>query len=581
MVSSPSSRLAVIGHHCLPSSGPSPGPIATADGATVELTKRVDAIFAKFFAKHLAPGVAYGVVMDGQLVHKGGLGTLHVGEDHPPGPASVFRIASMTKSFLAATVLLLRDEGTLRLDDTVEHWVPELRGLPLATADSVPPTIRQLLSMSAGYPEDDPWADRLESLTDDEYTALISKPKSFSRTSGVAFEYSNFGFTLLGRVIQNATGRPFREIVSERILEPLGLASTTWSDEGIDRARLATGYALVDGVWVSQPIQAPGAFSALGGLYSTVSDLAVWVAGFIDAWPPRDGTDSHPLSRASRREMQQAVTRIPSQLGGGKGVSRTQVADYCMGLISVEDLKTGRTINHSGGYPGFGSNMVWHPVNRIGVIALANGRYAGPAGAAASALAALVEGTQPRLYAEPHAAVEGIHHTINKALMAGDFTTIRPLLADNVDLDEELSRRASKIAELRKLHGALTPEADSLKMTAPMSVSWSLFGERGRVGVAVMLSPEHPPKVQKLDFASVLPATAELEAFVDSALSSIEQGSELSSALLPIKRTFWVQCDGSRSGTVLVEGANADFHLYLNLAGGAVRWNCVHIRART
>ena len=73
----------------------------------------VDEIFAAYFVQNppLTPGVAYGVVMDGVLVHAGGLGTLHVGEQHQPGADSSFRIASMTKSFVAATLLLLRDEG--------------------------------------------------------------------------------------------------------------------------------------------------------------------------------------------------------------------------------------------------------------------------------------------------------------------------------------------------------------------------------------------------------------------------------------------------------------------------------------
>ena len=309
----------------------------------------IDEIFAAYLAQDppLTPGVAYGVVMDGVLVHTGGLGTLHVGEQHQPGADCSFRIASMTKSFVAATLLLLRDEGVLRLDDTAEQWVPELQGLPLATSDSRPPTLRQLLSMNSGYPEDDPWADRLESLSDDEYSALMGEPKTFARTSGIAFDYSNIGFTLLGRVIQNATGQPYRDVVTERIIAPLGLCDTTWSDDGVDPARLATGYALVDGEWIAQPIQSPGAFSALGGLYSTVADLAVWVAGFIDAWPPRDGDDKHPLSRASRREMQQVVTAMPLQLGAGEGFSTTLLAVMEIPGIVVGLLLAGRAANRT------------------------------------------------------------------------------------------------------------------------------------------------------------------------------------------------------------------------------------------
>lgn len=540
-------------------------------GMNDEQRADVDEIFAVYVAQDppLTPGVAYGVVMDGVLVHAGGLGTLHVGEQHQPGADSSFRIASMTKSFVAATMLLLRDEEALRLDDTAEHWVPELQGLPLATGDSRPPTLRQLLSMNSGYPEDDPWADRLESLSDDEYSALMGEPKTFARTSGIAFDYSNIGFTLLGRVIQNATGQPYRDVVAERIIAPLGLSDTTWSDDGIDPARLATGYALVDGAWVAQPIQSPGAFSALGGLYSTVADLAVWVAGFIDAWPPRDGDDQHPLSRASRREMQQVVTAMPLQLGAGEGLLRAQAHGYCLGLMSAEDLATGRTIGHSGGYPGFGSRMTWHPANRIGVIALANGRYARPGGAVADALAALVADEPRRLRVEPLPAVAELRATVDAALITGDFAAIEPLLAFNVDLDETLERRSSRVASLATTHGVLTPEA-GLTVLTPTQVGWWLSGERGRVGVEIMLTPEQPPKIQKLDLTSVLPATPELEGAIAGALEAIKRGTDLSSIVLPISSASWVACDGENTGTILLVGANASIRLVIDLAAEQV-----------
>ncbi|MCX6411342.1 MAG: serine hydrolase [Actinobacteria bacterium] len=528
--------------------------------------ERVDEIFAAYFGQDppLTPGVAYGVVKDGELVYASGLGTLHVGEQHQPGADSSFRIASMTKSFVAATLLLLRDEGVLRLDDTAEQWVPELQGLPLATGDSRPPTLRQLLSMNSGYPEDDPWADRLESLSDDEYSALMGEPKTFARTSGIAFDYSNIGFTMLGRVIQNATGQPYRAVVTERIIAPLGLCDTTWSEEGVDPTRIATGYALVDGEWIAQPIQSPGAFSALGGLYSTVADLAVWVAGFIDAWPPRDGDDQHPLSRASRREMQQVVTAMPLQLGAGEGLLRAQAHGYCLSLMSAEDLATGRTIGHSGGYPGFGSRMTWHPASRIGVIALANGRYARPGGAVADALAALVADEPRRLHVEPLPALEEIRTTINAALIAGDFAAIEPLLAFNVDLDETLGRRSSQVASLAATHGALTPEADLTVMT-PTQVAWWLTGEQGRVGVELMLNPEQPPTVQKLDLTSVLSATPELEGAVAGALEPVKRGTDLSPVLLPIRSAAWIACDGQNTGTVRVVGAHASVQIVIDL----------------
>lgn len=119
-------------------------------------TAVVDDMFEKYFSTGRAPGVAYGVVLNGKLVHSGGLGKLRAeeaeGGSNTPAADTLFRIASMSKSFVAAAVLLLRDEGVLQLDDALEKWVPELKGLPLATEDSRPATIRQFLSMHAGYP---------------------------------------------------------------------------------------------------------------------------------------------------------------------------------------------------------------------------------------------------------------------------------------------------------------------------------------------------------------------------------------------------------------------------------------------
>eukprot|EP01048_Picozoa_sp_COSAG05_P017471 COSAG05_NODE_2387_length_3132_cov_1.598088_5_plen_297_part_00 len=273
-------RLAATARHLLlplPATG-HPAVSVSSDGWAAE----IDSLFADYFAGGAtAPGCAYGVVVDGEVVHTGGLGTLRVGEDATPGPDSIFRIASMSKSFVAAAVMLLRDEGVLQLDDPVEKWVPQLKGLPLATLDSRPPTLRQLMSMSSGLPEDDPWADRLELLPQDDYTALIAEGKTFGRSPGVAYEYSNLGFTLLGRVIGNATGRPTLQFIQERLITPLGMKDTHWSNLELDAIaearRLALGYHRIEGEWVAQPIQQPGAFSALGGLYSTVR---------MESWPP-------------------------------------------------------------------------------------------------------------------------------------------------------------------------------------------------------------------------------------------------------------------------------------------------------
>ncbi len=108
----------------------------------------------------------------GELVHGSGLGERFTGGPAPDAE-TVFRIASMTKSFTASAILGLRDAGALRLDDRADVYVPELRGLRLPAGDCPPITIRQLLTMTAGFPTDDPWGDRQQGLAAGAFAALL------------------------------------------------------------------------------------------------------------------------------------------------------------------------------------------------------------------------------------------------------------------------------------------------------------------------------------------------------------------------------------------------------------------------
>ncbi|TAK02375.1 MAG: class A beta-lactamase-related serine hydrolase, partial [Chloroflexota bacterium] len=198
-----------------------------------------DAIADAFLAGKHIPGVAYGVVIDGELVHSRGIGTLRVGEEAPPDADSVFRIASMTKSFTAATIVGLRDEGRLSLDDPIGQHVPELAGLHGPTSDSPPVTVRHLLTMSSGLATDDPWGDRQQGLDLATFSELLQGPLTFAWAPGTRFEYSNLGYGILGRLITNVAGEEYREVVRARLLEPLGLAATTFLMDDVAPDRLA------------------------------------------------------------------------------------------------------------------------------------------------------------------------------------------------------------------------------------------------------------------------------------------------------------------------------------------------------
>ena len=148
------------------------------------------------------PGVAWGLVRGGELVGSGGDGTLSLDEPATPDADSVFRIASMTKSFTGAALMMLVVDGRLRLDDPVSVHVPELSTWRGPTSDGPPITVRHLVSMEAGLPTDDEWADRHLDLSPGAMDALIDAGAVFVWTPGTRFELSNLCWGLVDRVVE-------------------------------------------------------------------------------------------------------------------------------------------------------------------------------------------------------------------------------------------------------------------------------------------------------------------------------------------------------------------------------------------
>jgi serine-type D-Ala-D-Ala carboxypeptidase/endopeptidase len=469
---------------------------------------RIDEMADRAFAGWKVPGFVYGVVLGPELVHVRGLGTLRVGEAATPDARSVFRIASMTKSFTAACVLSLRDEGLLRLDDPIERYVPELASLRYPTTDSPRITIRHLLTMTAGFPTDDPWGDRQQGLDPGEFSALLRGGLSFAWAPGTRFEYSNTGYGILGRLITNVAGQEYRDVIRERLLAPLGMHATGYLEEDAEPERLARGYLWRDGAFVDEPMDPYGALAPMGGIFTTVEDLSRWVAGFLDAFPPRDDPDDgHPLSRASRREMQQPMVPEIVRLSHNSADAMPDVEDlhYGFGLFQLDDVRYGRTIGHSGGYPGFGSHMRWHPASGLGLIAFANHRY-GPASPLARDMLNELLRTEaaPFRRIRPMAATLAARETVERLIEDWDDDLAAATFAMNVDLDEPMALRKAAIARLRERHGRLRrdPETPDESLTS-YHLAWWLEGDRGRVRVELLLSPELPPKVQGFTLTSV------------------------------------------------------------------------------
>jgi CubicO group peptidase (beta-lactamase class C family) len=458
-----------------------------------------DEVFASTPELASVPGVAFGVVRDGVLVHAGGYGAATIGG---PAPRSdtVFRIASMTKSFTAAAVLLLRDEGRLRLDDPVADHLAAARALDREGMPAV--SIRDLLTMGGGLATDDPWGDRQEPLPLDEFDDLVAGGLSGCWAPRTMFEYSNTGYALLGRVIATASGMAFTEFVRERLCAPLGMAATGFRADDVDPARLATGYRVAaDHTHVPEPVVQPGAYSAMGGLLSTVEDLARWVAGMSAAW--RDDAPAHPVDRWSLREMQELARFVATDTTTGTGAGTVAVG-YGYGLQSMHHEVLGRIVAHSGGYPGFGSHMRWHPSSGWGVVGLGNATYAPMHVPVAEVLARVVvetgsaHGSRPAMPVGPWPQTL-VAMEVAESLLDGDDSRVTDATwSPNMDLDVPRAERVAALSAVREAIGSFARDAASVRHASPARASWTVTGETCAARLEVWMTPERHPRIQRL-----------------------------------------------------------------------------------
>ena len=473
----------------------------------------VDRLVHDFMAQGHVPGAAWGVVVDGTLEHIGVAGFRDLDAKAPVAEDTVFRIASMTKSFTAMSILKLRDEGKLSLDDPAERYVPELKGLVYPTTDSPRITIRHLLSHSEGFPEDNPWGDRHLADSEDALSQMMRGGIPFSNAPGIAYEYSNYGFAILGRIVANVSAMKYGDYVSANILKPLGMVNTTLEQAEVSPQRLAHGYRWEDARWKDEPLLSNGSFGSMGGMLTSLRDLSRFVGVFLSAWPPHDGPETAPIRRSSLREMQQlwrpagtSVTRDPS------GSMQLTSGGYAFGLRVSQTCSYRYILSHSGGLPGFGSVMTWLPDYGVGFIAFGNLTYTGWGRVTTAVFDALVtkgrlEPRQPR----PSPALTGARDAVSKLIAHWDDRAADDIAANNLFLDRTRDRRRAEIEALREKVGACTPGSRFDVVENALRGQWTMNCERGKLQVAITLAPTMPPRVQYLDVrpASDAPPRAE------------------------------------------------------------------------
>jgi CubicO group peptidase (beta-lactamase class C family) len=347
----------------------------------VELTASVrdelqDAV-TSFTARQRMPGAAAGVLVSGELAWSGGAGSADLGTRQAPGAGTLFRIASITKTFTGTAVMQLASAGRLNLDDPAVAHLPELRqaGSPFGPVEAL--TVRRMLSHESGLlgdPEGTDWsvptyegaAER--TLRHPDRIAVMVPPHS-------QHKYSNLAYQLLGEIVARVSGVPYPQYLRDEILRPLGLDSTSLEPLAPELAsRRASGYyrqPYTDGF---QPAPVMPPVGAEGGLWSCVADLGRWLSAQLRAYAGDgagatagagaggNGTGGTVLAEGALRDMHK-----PRYLADDSWTRAWGISWYA---VRRNDTVW---IQHSGDLPGFSSNACFHPGDRAGAVVLLNG----------------------------------------------------------------------------------------------------------------------------------------------------------------------------------------------------------------
>jgi CubicO group peptidase (beta-lactamase class C family) len=325
---------------------------------------------AAFVREHRLYGAAAGVVHGDKLVWSGGAGFADAAAERAAGPDVLYRIASITKTFTGTAIMQLRDAGLLDLDDPVVKWIPEL-------SDSASPagigavTIRRLLSHESGLVSEPPGTDFLAAEPRYEGVAARNLERVAEIFAAVPpntqTKYCNLGYQLLGEIVNRASGTSYPQYVADRILTPLAMSSTGFEPlaADLDRRR-ATGYAARAFSDELSVAPAMPLIWAEGGLWSTVEDLGRWLCFQLAAHAAEHTAEasagSAVLASATRREMHK-----PRYLSDEEWSTAWGITWYSVRKDNVT------WVQHSGGLPGFTSNVCFDRSCQVGAIVLVNG----------------------------------------------------------------------------------------------------------------------------------------------------------------------------------------------------------------
>jgi len=235
---------------------------------------QIDALMSRYAGE--VPGASLLVVKDGKPIIERGYGYANLEEHIKAGPETNYRLASVTKQFTAASILLLKQDGKLKLSDPIRKYLPELP----ASDEKI--TIENLLTHTSGLIdyEDLIPSTQTAQIDDNDVLRMIASQDHLYFQPGSAHRYSNGGYVLLGLIVQRVSGMDLADFMKQRIFQPLGMDHTLMYEHhrGPKPANRAYGYSFIDGKWTRTDQDVTSATRGDGGIYSNIQDFAKWDA---------------------------------------------------------------------------------------------------------------------------------------------------------------------------------------------------------------------------------------------------------------------------------------------------------------
>jgi CubicO group peptidase (beta-lactamase class C family) len=324
--------------------------------------KVIDGIIISALNQNALAGIAAGIVRDGELVYAKGFGIADAARAAPVTANTAFRIGSISKTFTAIGLMQLWEEGRFKLDDPVRNYLKAYQ--LIERADAPPVTFRHLLTHTGGIGE-------LRTITDlaRPIIGLGARPGQLPKLSeyyrgglrvgvapGTKWAYANHGFATLGQLLEDISGRPFNEYMTERVFAPLGMSRTDYLLSDKIRGSLAQGYQVKRGMLKPLPY-VDIAVGPAGSVFSSVNEMAKYVIALLGGGANDYGRVLKPETLAMMTSPQYEIDpRLPA-----------------MGLAFMLGHEEGhKVVGHNGGWPGFLSSMWIAPERAVGVISFIN-----------------------------------------------------------------------------------------------------------------------------------------------------------------------------------------------------------------